>query len=111
MKIRKTSDELATEALRQERRPAETALRNAKAKAKEEKTDSVSLGAGLAISAEIDAARVAEEDRAAKVERLKKAVQSGSYQIPASQVLAEKFVEGMDEEVDILKFLEGTSEA
>lgn len=111
MKIRKTSDELVTEALRSDRRPSETAAQKAKAKAKEDKVDSVSLGAGKAINAEIDSVKLAEEDRAAKVERIKKAVQAGNYQIPASDVLAEKFVDSMNDEVDILKFLEGTSEA
>lgn len=68
--------------------------------------DKVSVKSAIAINEELDPQKIAAE-RKAKVEEIKAKIAHGEYQIPASELLAEKTSSGIDEEVDFLRELAG----
>lgn len=64
--------------------------------------DRVSLGAGSAIAEGVSVEKILLE-RSEKVKKIKEMYEAGTYKIPSSDVLAEKLVDGINQEVELLK--------
>lgn len=64
--------------------------------------DKVSLGTGSVIAQEASVEQMLLE-RSEKVKKIKEMYQAGTYKIPSSDILAEKLVDGINQEVEFLK--------
>lgn len=64
--------------------------------------DTIDIQTAAAINKDLSPTKILEE-KAAKFQRIKEQVQSGTYPMPSSEILAERVVQGIMDEIELYK--------